>query len=403
MRPSIDLSYRQLLRVPDVPALLVAACQSRLAARMMQLALVLHVLARFHSPALAGWIVFVSLVPGIVISPLAGALLDRMGAAKGVLIDMAASAVLVAAMVTADRLGALDPPLLLVLVGFYSLTGPLGAAGLRALFPRLVPEPALDRVNALDSSSYALIDVIGPLLAGVISGFAGTNVTLLVIALLYVAASASLLRLAQRPYAPVRSHTMLREAIAGLTYVLRHPALRGLAVSYALYQVSWGILVVAVPVLVTRELGLGGAADATTGILWAVSGIAGAVGALLAGSMRTSGREAEVIAASTLLTAVAIYPLGVSLGLAGLAIGLALAGFLAGPADVGLLTLRQRATDPDRLGRVLAVSMSFNMSGLPLGSALAGHVVPYSLNASMLAAAAAALLAGAAALMLVRA
>jgi hypothetical protein len=47
-------------------------------------------------------------------------------------------------------------------------------------------------------------------------------------------------------------------------------------------------------------------------------------------------------------------------------------GQLAGPIDVGLLTLRQRRTDPAELGRVLSVSMSLNFAGFPIGTALAG-------------------------------
>ena len=72
--------------------------------------------------------------------------------------------------------------------------------------------------------------------------------------------------------------------------------------------------------------------------------------------------------------------------------GLAIAGCLAGPVDVGVLTLRQRVTDPAWLGRVLAVSMSLNMSGLPLGSALGGVLVEWSMPAAFAAAALAALL-----------
>jgi len=396
-----SLSYRQVLRLADVRRLLLAACLSRLAGRMFLLAIVLHALDRLQSPALAGWVAFASLVPGMMISPVAGALLDRVGAARGILTDMAVSAMLLAALVTADRLGAMTPTALLGLAAVYSLTGPLGAAGIRSLLPRLVPEHALARANALDTVSWALTDVLGPLVAGTLSGFAGTDATMLVIAMLYVGASASLLPLARRT--PVRrtalARSIMREAAAGVAYVARHPVLRGLALCYALYQVSWGILLVAVPVVVMRELGAGPTADTVIGTLWAVAGTAGAVGALLAGSLRTHGRERLLIAASALATAAAMYPAG--LGLAGLALGLTLAGFLSGPVDVGVLTLRPRATDPDRLGRVLAVSMSLNMSGLPLGSAIAGWVVAPSLAAAFAIAAAAALLSAAAMLVLV--
>jgi hypothetical protein len=68
-----------------------------------------------------------------------------------------------------------------------------------------------------------------------------------------------------------------------------------------------------------------------------------------------------------------------------------LAGLVAGPIDVGVLTLRQRCTDPADLGRVLAVSMSLNMSGFPIGTALGGVLVAGSPQWAFLAAALAAL------------
>jgi MFS family permease len=397
------LSYRQLLRISDVPELLLATCLARLATRMFMLAIVLYVLGRFHAPALAGWVSFAAVAPGLMISPVAGALLDRIGAAKAIVADMALSALLVCIIAIVGWMGALGAPLLLALVTVYSLTSPLSAAGIRTLLPRLVPAAALDRANALDASSYAIIDVLGPALAGALSGFAGAGPTLLVIATLYALAGLSLLRLARRtPLRPAAlSHPLLSEAVAGLGYVMRHPSLRGLAIAYSLYQVSWGVLLVAIPVYVMRELGSGAIGDSVVGALWAASGMAGALGAIWAGHATTLGRERRFIALGTLATAVAIYPLSATFGLLGLAVGLFLVGFLAGPVDVAVLALRQRRTEPGWLGRVLAVSMSLNLSGLPLGSALGGWLVTHSLTASFAAAALASVLAALAAAVLV--
>lgn len=80
---------------------------------------------------------------------------------------------------------------------------------------------------------------------------------------------------------------------------------------------------------------------------------------------------------------------------------LQLAGFVEGPVDVGVLSLRQRRTDPAWLGRVLAVSMSFNLSGLPIGSAIGGLVVAHSAETAFAIAATASVLAAAAACALV--
>ncbi len=379
--------------------LVLATCLSRLASRMFALVIVLYVLQRFDSPVLAGWVVFAAMAPGLVISPLAGALLDRMGAAKAIAIDMAASAALLLGLAVADMAGAVTAPLLLGFAATLSLTAPLGTAGIRVLIPRLVPNDALDRANALDTSSYALISVSGPAVAGVLFGFAGSQATLLVIVLLYIAAAISLVPLVRRTSTGHAgpSGSLVRGAWAGVLYVLRNASLRNLAISYALFQVSWGILIVVVPVVVVRELGAGAVADSVVGALWAAAGLAGGLGALYAGHLSTVGRERQFIAIGTLATAAALWPVSASFGLVGLAIGLVLVGLLEGPIDVGVLSLRQRRTDPDWLGRVLAISMSFNMSGLPLGSAVGGIVVVHSAALAFALAALASVLAAAAA------
>jgi len=123
------------------------------------------------------------------------------------------------------------------------------------------------------------------------------------------------------------------------------------------------------------------------GGLWAIAGIAGGLGALCTGYLRTIQRERQFIAIGALATAVAIYPISATLGLFGLTFGLALVGFFAGPVDVGVLSLRQRRTEPNWFGRVLAVSMSLNMSGLPLGSALGGLLATHSLPMAFVVAA----------------
>lgn len=390
-----------------MPELMLAACLLRLAGRIFTLAIVLYVLARFDSPVLAGWVAFASLAPGLIVSPLAGAMLDRLGAAKAIVIDMAVSAALVLALALVDIGAAMTEPLLLALVALYSFTSPLGTAGVRVLIPRLVPPGALDRANALDTSSYALISVAGPAIAGVLFGFAGAQVTLLAIAFLYMAGTASLVPLVRRTSIGTGTGTatatgsLVQSAVQGVMYVVQSASLRGLAISYSLFQVSWGILIVVVPVVVLSELGAGATADSVTGGLWAVSGLAGGLGAIYAAHLRTDGRERQFIAIGAFATAVALYPLSASFGLIGLAVGLILIGFLEGPIDVGVLSLRQRRTDPAWLGRVLAVSMSFNMSGQPLGSVIGGIVVMHSPSLAFAIAALASVAAAVAAYLLV--
>ena len=372
-----ELTYRQVVRMPHVAPLLGGALCSRLAEQMFTLVLVLHVLDVFKSPALAGLVVFAAVAPGLIISPVAGALLDRVGAVRSIVADLVASALLVGALAFVS--GGIVPVVALAVL--YSLTSPLNIAGVRVLLPRLVPGRALERANALDTGLFNLVEVLGPVLAGALFALAGGRTAMLVVAALYFVGCVFMLVLpAERP-SRTEHRPLLRSTVEGVRYVLTHPVLRALVVSYGLYQVAWGVLVVAVPTV---------AGSARAGLLWGVAGFAAIVGALVVGHFLREGRERVAMVVGIAGTAVgAVVAVG---GTVGLTVGLVVVGFVSGLVNVGLLTLRQRRTDPDKLGRVLAVSISLNVLGMPVGSAVGGFVVERSSALAFVAAGVAAAL-----------
>ena len=372
-------------------AWLLTAGLSRMASSMVLVAIVLHTLTRFGSAPLAGWTAVCAFAPGLIVSPLAGALLDRTGASRAIALDMALSFASRLGFVLADAAGYASPPVLLAATAIWSITSPLSTAGVRVLLPRLVPPDALPRANAIDTVLFAAAEIVGPALAGAISGLAGARIALLTAAILSLGACACAARM-QRGETGARGR-LLPEAARGLGLVLRDRSLRGLAVAYSAYQAAWGILLIALPVIVIRDLGPD--SEGAIGAIWGLSGLAGGLGALLAGKWRVSGRERQIMAVCLLATAAALWPIGASFGVAGAAASAVSTGFLAGPIDVGLLTLRQRRAGPAVLGRVLAVSMSLNLAGLPIGSALGGWLSAWPPLAFAAAALACVLAAGA--------
>jgi MFS family permease len=395
------LTYRDVLRLAAVSPLLGSALLSRLAGEIFTLAIVLHVLDRFGSPVLVGWVVAAAFIPGLVVSPIAGAILDRYGPARGIAADLAASAGFVAAIALVEVRGTGGASVLVVLAAAYSLARPLSLAGFRALIPRLVPEPGRDRANAIDVGTFNLVEVAGPALAGVLFSLTGGRVTLLIVAALYAASAVALLPVLARRMPGTRT-PLLPAALGAVSYLARHPVLRGLAVSYSLYAVAWGVLVVGIPLAVV-DAAAGEVRDGGTqvGVVWAVLGVAGGLGALVAGRLRTSGRERAFIGIGIAVTAVAVYPVIGHGGMVGLVIGLVVVGLVSGGVNVSVLTLRQRRTDPAWLGRVIAVSISVNLLGTPVGAALGGWLADRSLPLAFAAGGAAAALGALACLLLI--
>ncbi len=308
-----SISYRQLIRLPNVLALLSATGLSRLADRMFSVAIVFYALAAFGSPAIAGWTACATVAPGLLISPLAGALLDRAGAIRGIVADVAFSAVLALLLACGIRFGWATPPVVIGLAAAYALSSPLSAAGIRTLLPRLVPAAALDRANALDTAVDAIVDVAGPSLAGIMIGFAGSTTAFVVSAAAYVAATLCVAPIRDISPPSPASRAFLRQALQGLGYVVGRPVLRGLAVGYALNMVTWGILWVAVAASVARDFAAG-TWESVSGLLLAGTGVASGIGALVAGQIGLFGREARGMTIGMVVTALAVGSAAVGSG-----------------------------------------------------------------------------------------
>jgi predicted MFS family arabinose efflux permease len=374
------------MRVPGFARLYAGLLLGRVGGSMTFVALVLFVLQRYHSPSLAGATAFMAFLPGVVVSPLAGALLDRFGRARLVVLDYAVAAAALGLIATLSALHALPPPLLLAIVAVSSLTNPLSWAGARSLFPILAPRHLWEHANGLDSSGHVIATLFASPLAGTLVGLFGGEWALATSGAVYIAAAAVMLRLPDPRNKAAQVGSVLRNAWLGLKYTLGNPTLRGLALTLSTYNIGNGLLAIAVPVLVLGRLHSG---PATVGVLWGLMGGAGLASALVAGRMSSQGRERQMIVAAILIAtaATAILPFAGSLVVVGAAI--LLLGLATGPLDIGLFTLRQRRTDPAWFGRAFAVSMSLNSVGNPIGSALAGPLIAWSLNGALWAAVAA--------------
>lgn len=396
------VTYRSLFAVRGFRRLGGATLVARTAAMMQALVLVLFVLQRFHSPPLAGLVVFASLVPGILLSPVAGALLDRHRRMLLIKLDYALAALALGAIAGLDAAGRLPVAALLVIVSVGSLTNPLSNSGTRSLFPIMIPRVLWERANAVDSGFYVVAAIAGPAVAGVLFGVAGAEAALLVTAALYLVGLLLLAGMAEPVLDRVAPGSLLGDAWAGLRYVVGHRELRGLAVATAVSNISFGIIGVGMPVLLLTRYHAG---DSTVGLMWAVMGLAGLISGFIAGRMDSENREVWFILTGCAVGVLAMAGLLLAGAVGGgvVAVGAAMAAFgiANGPFDIGLFSLRQRVTAPAWMGRAFAVSMSLNYIGVPLGSALAGPIVEHSLAAAFgLAVLADALAAVAAVLML---
>jgi len=205
-------TYGRLMRVPGFRQLLVSSLLTRTASQMWTVGLVLFALQRYHSPGVAGLSLFLLIFPGLLLSPVAGALLDRHGRKRLMTLDFIVAAVcltVIVVLAAADRLPVWG--LYAVLTGG-SLTSTLSIAGARSIFPLIVPTDLWDRGNAADSVCYGVANIAGPALAGALIAVFGSDAALAGAAVGYVAGALVLQGVGEPAHAAEVSGRILVEA-----------------------------------------------------------------------------------------------------------------------------------------------------------------------------------------------
>ena len=371
--------------------LFLSSLAARTATQMFSILIVLFVLETHHSSQLSGVVVLCSQVPGILVSPVAGALIDRGSRVALMVFDYVVGATCITMIGVLSLLHSLPTAVLLLIVISASITTPLSRVGGRSIYPIIVPRPLWDRSNAVDSGGFVAATVLGPGVAGVAVALLGPRAALLLPAAVMLVAALLLAKLVIPDTRVVRKTPVLADAGAAIRYVFANRVLRMLAGTIAVFNVASGTLSVALPFVVLRALHGG---STTVGLLFAVMGCSGFLAGLLTGRFGTEGREKRLLAASCTATAAAFAALAITHIEPVLIAMVAVVGIANGPLTVAMFSLRQRATEPEWFGRAFAVSMNLNFIGSPIGAILAGLLLARSVPVTFVVAGACALLAG---------
>ncbi len=388
-----DRSYRALFDTPDLGRIVAAMQLARIAQSMVAVVLVLFTLNQFDSPELAGLVTFASTAPGIVLSPIAGALLDRHHRIRLIRLDYLVAMVTMLLIGGLSLAGLLTPLALVVIAAISSVTGPLSQTGVRSLFPLIVPERLWERVNAVDSNGYLIASIIGPPLAAVLFVILGPQMAVIAIGVPYAVAALFLLGVREPVVNREPTQHLLRDTMEGVRYAWNNRTIRGLIFGIGTLNFASGILTIVIPLLVLTRLE---ASEIVVGLAFAISGVAGVASTLAFGRIDSRGIEWRMLVYpmvfmvpgyGLLLLANSAPAVAVpAIGLLLIGLTMLIFGLMNGPLDIGLFTIRQRRTDTAMMGRAFAISMALNFSGFPVGAVVAGLLAQRSLDLAIAAA-----------------
>lgn len=339
-------------------------------------ALMLHA-----SPAQMGTLVAMQSLPFALFGLPAGVLLDRRRKRPILLASKWLSALGLASIAGAYGAGLLSMPWLYA-VAFLTGSGfVFGGSAEQILLTGVVGRDALVAAQARFSATESAARLFGPGLAGFL-----IQVFTAPFALLATAACSVLSIQAMRkiqvtdPLPAPNDRDLLRDMADGLLYIWRHPLLRHLAWSMALWQLLFNGYMALSVLFATRSMGL---TPGTLGLVHAMGGVGLLTSALLIRPlMRRHGSGTTILIGLAATTACFSLTAVLPGRLAGSAMASVIAyGALLFILDMGVmllilpyLALRQQLTPDHLLGRTISTMRFLTVASAPVGAILAGAI-----------------------------
>ncbi|MGH3712343.1 MAG: MFS transporter [Micromonosporaceae bacterium] len=312
-------------------------------------------------------------LPATVGAAVLAPLMRRFRGAQLVALDAGLRAVALGTVAILAVAELLNPVGYVVLLAVSSLLHAWGNAGAYTLVAELLPEQDQVTGNALLSTFSQAAMVVGPALAGGLTGLVGPGWVIGADAASFAVLTLTCWAAVRRQPAAATATTAAPAApvTGGWRTIVGQPRLLGLIVVTCVFFFLYGPVEVALPVHVAHELH--GSAG-LLGLYWTVFGIGATVGGLSAGLLRRRPPW-PVVVAIIVGWGAALLPLGLTDLVAPGLVGFAVGGLIFGPFTAITTALFQRSAPPQVLSRVLAARTALTGPSTALGTLLGGPLV----------------------------
>ncbi len=238
--------------------------------------------------------------------------------------------------------------------------------------PALVDREQITTANSRLETTNATAYIVGPMLAGAVTGLFGPTTAIAVNAATFGVSwfGLAMIRLRSKPSGPATAigwRDMRDGFLSGVRFLARHPVLRPLTLLLTVITfMSLGMVDVLI-YHVSHDLG---GSEQLVGYVLGVAGIGTIAGAGLSAWLRRRFGFGWCWLGSYVLCGLTVGALGMSTGVvvvAALAFGYSFGMALAGVCSV---SLRQQVTPPEILGRVTSAFWTLHSALAPLGAAV---------------------------------
>jgi predicted MFS family arabinose efflux permease len=364
-------TIRAALRYPAFRRLLSALAVSQVGDWLYNLALVVLVYDRTHSPLWVGVTTAARVAPFVALGPLGGVLADRFDRRR---IMIASDVIRLVLMLLLAVVAATGLPILLA-PAIAALATAASAPYLpcvSAVIPRMVRDDDLLGANAARSAVTGLGVIAGPALGGILLLLGSPAIAIAVNSLTFGLSALAVLAIGPGDVFRVtqsadRPAGLVRQVAQGAAALRAHPEALRLVGADIMCSVVYGTQTVLL-LMVSRQIGLG---TQGYGYLFAGIGAGGLVGTALASRASRSSHPRWILAA-------ALAAVGLPMPLLAVTHWPAVAIMLAGLTGTGALlveiltdTCLQRVLDEDVLGRAYGLALPAAIGGIATGALIA--------------------------------
>ncbi len=324
------------------------------------------------SAALLGLVGFASQIPILLLSPIGGAIADRLARHRILLVTQTTSmilALLLAFLTLTEHIQIWE---VFVLASLLGVVNAFDVPTRQAFVIEMVGHADLPNAIALNSSMFNGARLVGPALAGLMVAAVGEGWCFLFNAMSFVAVLGALLvmRLPDRP--PRRATgKVMTQAVEGLVFVTRTGPIRSLLLLLGLFSLVGMSYVVLMPVFADRILGGG---PLTLGVLMSAAGLGALLGALTLAMRRGLGNISTWIANGALAFGLALSLFAWSTNFWLSVLLLVGVGYAMMVQMASTNTLVQAMVPDVYRGRAMAAYSMMFLGMAPIGALLAGMV-----------------------------
>lgn len=347
---------------------------SLMGSSLVSFALVWWLTVETESPAMLAAGTFAAVVPGIVLGPFSGTIIDRFSRKAVMLLSDGFVALLTMLMVYLFYLDRVEPWLIILILCLREIGGTFQRPAMVASTTLMVPDQQLSRISGMNQALGGVLKIVAPPAGAMLISALPMHLVLSIDVLTAALAMLPLLAFAiPQPKKKGRAgaSTFWADTREGLRYVVAWRALFLVVMSCTCANVFLGATSSFLSLLVTKEFG-GGALELS--YVSSASGFGLIAGGLLMSAWKGLPRR-------LITSAIGWIGIGVAYAVASMAPAGAYPLFLAMMFAVGFMTpvgcapinaFYQSCIPPDKQGRVLSVLNSLDNLTVPIGLILAG-------------------------------